>query len=474
MSGRFARLAACCLILHASLPALAWAQATPQPAAAPAEAAQGFNPEQLDALLAPIALYPDPLLTQILMASTFPLQVVEAERWAEDPAHKGLSGDALTKALDPQPWDPSVKSLVPFPEVLAMMNAHLDWMQQLGYAFAEQQADVLNSVQRLRRQAQANGNLQSTPQQVVRTEQEMLVIDPAQPDVVYVPSYNPTVVYGAWPYPAYPPVYLPPPPGYALGTALATGLAFGVGVAITAGLWNWARPAWGGGYVNVNVNRYNNINVNRAAIHSNVWQANRPGGRPAGLTRPPGGPVGNPARLNGLSAGAIGRQQVSVPGSAVRPPTRPAGPVGGGGTRPGAPGNVAQGGLANRPGGAPTLGNRPNQLPAGNRPGGPTNAPGGGQLANRPNSGNRPGAATGAPGGGQLANRPSQLPAATRPGGSGAFGGVSEGRQAGQFGQRGAQSRSFGQMQRPAGGGGGARAGGGGGGHAGGRVAGRR
>lgn len=180
------------------------------------------------------------------MASTFPLQVVAAQRWAEDPAHKGLSGDALTKALDPEPWDPSVKSLVPFPEVLAMMNANLDWMQQLGYAFAEQQADVLNSVQRLRQQAQANGNLQSTAQQVVRTDQQAIVIEPAQPNVVYVPSYNPTVVYGAWPYPAYPPVYLPPPPGYYVGTALATGLAFGAGVAITAGLWNWARPAWGG------------------------------------------------------------------------------------------------------------------------------------------------------------------------------------------------------------------------------------
>ena len=192
MSQGFMRFAACCLMLHASSVEMAWAQAQsePSPAPAPAEAAQSFNAEQIDALVAPIALYPDPLLTQILMASTFPLQVVAAARWVDEPAHKGLSEDALTKALEPENWDPSVKSLVPFSEVLAKMNANLDWMQQLGYAFAEQQADVLDSVQRLRRQAQSNGSLQSTPQQVVRTEQQEIIIEPAQPNVIYVPSYN--------------------------------------------------------------------------------------------------------------------------------------------------------------------------------------------------------------------------------------------------------------------------------------------
>ena len=226
----------------------------------------------------------------------------------------------MTKTLEGQTWDPSVKSLVPFPQVLAMMNGNLDWMQQLGYAFADQQAAVFDSVQRLRRQAQTNGNLQSSPQQVVRTEQQTIVIEPAQPNVVYVPSYNPTAVYGAWPYPSYPPVYLPPPVAYPVGTALATGLAFGAGVAITAGLWNWARPAWGSGSVNVNVNRYNSINANRAAINSSTWQANRAGGRPAGMARPPGGPVGRQhGRADCLRVRSGGRQ-VSVPGSAVRSP----------------------------------------------------------------------------------------------------------------------------------------------------------
>ena len=443
MAIRLGRIVACSLMLHVSWPVTLYAQQA-TPAAEPQAAAQTYNTEQLDALLAPIALYPDPLLTQTLMAATNPLQVVEAQRWLEVPANKALTGDALSKALEAQSWDPSVKSLVPFPQVLAMMNGNLDWMQQLGYAFAEQQADVLDSVQRLRQQAQSSGNLQSTPQQTVTTQQQTIVIEPAQANVVYVPNYNPAAVYGAWPYPSYPPVYLPPPVGYPVGTALATGLAFGVGVAVTAGLWNWARPVWGGGgyrggYVNVNVNRYNNINVNRTAINSNRWQANRPGGRPAGMAGPPRGPVGAPARPGGLPAGAIGRPQVSVPGSAVRPPGRPGG---------GAPPN-----LGNRPGGGtpPNLGNRP----GGGTPPNLGNRPGGGTP---PNLGNRPGGGTPP----NLGNRPATQPA--RPSGQGAFSGIGNGREASQFGERGAQSCSAGQVQRPAGGGGGRT----GGGHAGG------
>jgi hypothetical protein len=430
MTARLMRVLASTLVLHLSSPIVSHAQPAGQPATAQAETAQTFNTEQLDALLAPIALYPDPLLTQTLMASTFPLQIVQAARWVEDPNNKALSGDALTKALESQPWDPSVKSLVPFPQVLARMNGNLDWTQQLGYSVADQQAAVMDSIQRLRRQAQSAGSLQSTPQQVVRSEAQTIIIEPAQPDVVYVPSYNPTAVYGTWPYPAYPPVYMPPPAAYyPLGGALATGLAFGAGIAITAGLWNWARPAWGAGNINVNVNRYNNINANRGAIRSSTWQPNRAGGRPAGLTRPPGGPVGQPARLNGLPSGAIGRQQVSVPGSAVRPNAP-------GTARPG--GGLGQGAAGNRQG----LGQQGAQRPGG-RPG--VSQP----IANRPAS---PGA---------------------RGGGQGAFSGMTDGRQASQFGQRGGQSRSFSQANRPSGGAaarGGARGGGGrGGGGRGGR-----
>lgn len=215
MTTSFVRIAGCWLILQAGCPALALAQNAVPASDGTGGAAQAFNTEQLDALLAPIALYPDTLLTQILMASTFPVQLVQASRWLEDDNNKSLSGDALTKALEAQTWDASVKSLVPFPQVLTMMNSNLDWTQQLGYAVASQQAAVLDSVQRLRRQAQSNGSLQDTPEQVVRTEEKVIVIEPAKPDVVYVPSYNPAVVYGGWPYPAYPPTYLPP--AYRLG-----------------------------------------------------------------------------------------------------------------------------------------------------------------------------------------------------------------------------------------------------------------
>src|SRR6478735_3085154 len=169
-AGRFMRVVASSLMLNATFPLDLLAQTTPAAVAQPATG-QPFNTEQLDALVASIALYPNDLLTQLLMASTFPLEVVAAARWVEDPAHKSLSGDALAKALEAEPWDASVKSLAPFPVVLATMNSNLSWLQQLGYAVATQQADVFTSVQRLRRLAQKNEKLQSSPQQVVSTQQ---------------------------------------------------------------------------------------------------------------------------------------------------------------------------------------------------------------------------------------------------------------------------------------------------------------
>ncbi len=391
-----------------------------QPAAAAAGQAAAFSPEQLDALLAPIALYPDTLLTQVLMASAWPLQVVEAARWLSNPANAALQGDALARALQSQSWDPAVKSLVPFPTVLSLMNSQLDWMQQLGYAFSTQQADVLDSVQRLRHQAQGTGCLKSTEQQLVSAQGQTIVIAPANPDVVYVPAYNPTVVYGSWPYPSYPPVYFPPPPGYAVGNALLTGLAFGVGVGVVASLWNVGSPNWGYRNVNVNVNRWNSINVNRPPISNPGWRPPPPG---AGGWRPPGGPVGAPRPGGGFPPNAIGRPSVSVPGNLVqRPPAqRPGGPGGVAGQRPGGPGGVA----GQRPGGPGGV--------AGQRPGGP-----GGVSGQRPGG---PGGGAGQRPGGPAA-RPS-APAARPP----AFN-TQQGNRAGQYGQRGQQSRQ--QAARPA------------------------
>jgi Protein of unknown function (DUF3300) len=227
------------------------------PLSAAESAGQGFKPEEIDALVAPIALYPDELLAQIFMASTYPLEVVEASRWAKQ--NKNLKGDALAQALEKQDWDPSVRSLVNFRDVLSNMSEKLDWTQKLGDAFLSQQKEVMDAVQRLRAKAQAAGNLQTTEQQKVIVEEKVIKIEPASPQVVYVPTYNPTVVYGAWPYPAYPP-YPWYPPGYAFGASM---LAFGTGVALGAA-WGfaWGGANWRGGNVDVDVNRNTNFNTN--------------------------------------------------------------------------------------------------------------------------------------------------------------------------------------------------------------------
>ena len=226
--------------------------------------------EELDSLTAPIALYPDALLSQILMASTYPLEVVSAARWVK--ANPDVKGDAALKKVENETWDVSVKSLAAFPSILDMMNEKLDWTQKLGDAFLAQQKDVLASVQRLRKLAKNNGNLESNQQQVVRSEAQSIVIEPAQPQTIYVPAYNPTVVYGTWPYPAYPPYYYPPSPYYYPGAALATGFAWGLGIAAGAALIGGAN--WGGGDVTINANRAANIDRNYNRSSSNSWQHN--------------------------------------------------------------------------------------------------------------------------------------------------------------------------------------------------------
>ncbi|MGF6772816.1 hypothetical protein P3T18_005310 [Paraburkholderia sp. GAS199] len=248
------------------------------PGVALAQTPAKVSNQQLDSLTAPIALYPDALLAQVLMASTFPQDVESAAAWSK--ANSKLQGDDAVKAVASQPWDPSVQSLVAFPQVLATMASKPDWVSQLGNAFLAQPNDVMDSVQRLRKQAQSAGNLSTNSQQKVVVEQSTIQIVPANPQVVYVPTYNPTVVYGAWPYPAYPPVYVPPPPGYAIATGFATGLAFGAGIAVANSLWGGFN--WNSHDVNINVNRYNNINVNNrlnANSSTTSWNRNANGNR---------------------------------------------------------------------------------------------------------------------------------------------------------------------------------------------------
>ena len=227
---------------------------------------QPLSQDQLDGLLAPIALYPDELLTQILMASTYPLEVVEAARFVK--ANPNLRGQALDDALKDKNWDPSVLSLVPFPQVLDMMNEKLEWTQRLGDAFLADEAAVMRTVQGLRERAQQAGNLQSTEQQRVYVQDRNIIIEPAQPQYVYVPVYNPTIIYGPWWAPAYRPWYWYPPPiwGYPPAPSwwgVTAGFFWGSGWAVHRSYWGWARPNWTRNNVYININVNNNYWASR-------------------------------------------------------------------------------------------------------------------------------------------------------------------------------------------------------------------
>jgi hypothetical protein len=231
-----------------------------------------FSKEELDQILAPIALYPDDLLSNVLMASTYPLEVVQAARWVKLPDNANLKGEKLTKALEQKHWAPSVKSLVPFPEVLEMMSEQLEWTQKLGDAILADEAAVMDQIQFLREKADEAGHLKSNEHQRVTRKgsggSRYIHVEPADPEIVYVPVYEPTVVYGSWWYPAYPPYYWPPWEG----GAFVSGFYWGVGAAIVPPLWGWGHCNWGGRYININVNKYNRINVNRRKIRSNRWR----------------------------------------------------------------------------------------------------------------------------------------------------------------------------------------------------------
>ncbi len=238
--------------------------------------AAAIPPDQLDSLVAPIALYPDPLLAQVLAASTYPIEIVQLQQWLTK--HSGLKDKALTDAVQQQPWDASVQALAGMPDVVKRLADDIQWTTNLGNAFLAQQSDVMAAVQRMRSKAKGNGNLESTQQQVVDTKtvenQQVIVIQQANPQVVYVPSYNPTVVYGPPVYP-YPPVYYPPPPPPG-----SLAISFGVGIAMGAmmsGGWGYGC-GWGhSNTVVINTNntyvRNQNVRTGNANV-SNNWQHN--------------------------------------------------------------------------------------------------------------------------------------------------------------------------------------------------------
>src|SRR5882724_11377290 len=261
------------LALLMTIPVAASAQTGDKPAAPSTQAqpasqtpptAELLKPEQLEALAAPIALYPDELLANVLAASTYPLEVVQADRWLKE--HKNLKSDALKGEVDKQPWDDSVKALASTPEVLAMMSDKLEWTKNLGDAVLAQQPDVMDAIQRLRTKAYDNKKLTTTKQQKVSVQtqegKQVIVIEPSEPGTMYVPYYEPAVVYGAWPYEAYPPYYFGYP-SYIGAGVVAAGLAFGAGW----GIGRWGNY-WGGGC------NWGNRNVYVNHRTTNVWNHN--------------------------------------------------------------------------------------------------------------------------------------------------------------------------------------------------------
>ena len=254
--------------------------ASPQAAAATEEAAR-IPAEQLDSLVAPIALYPDPMLSQTLVASTYPLEIIQLQQWLAK--NKDLKDKALADAVKKQDWDPSIQAMAALPEVVKQLAENIKWTTDLGNAFLAQQGDVMDAVQRMRKKANDAGNLKSSEQQKVETKvvesKQVIVIEQASPQVVYVPSYNPTVVYGAPVYP-YPPIAYPPVGYYAAGMAISFGVGMAMGAAWGGG-WGYNNN-WGGGNNNININNNNTFvnnsnrqNVsNRSASGNSNWQHN--------------------------------------------------------------------------------------------------------------------------------------------------------------------------------------------------------
>src|SRR5213082_3124588 len=412
--------------------------------------------DELDSLVAPIALYSDPLLAQTLAASTYPLEIIQLQQWMD--RNKNLQGKALADAVAKQPWDPSIQALVATPDVVQRMAGNIQWTTDLGNAFLARQSDVMDAVQRMRGKAESKGTLKTSAQQKVESKtveggKQVIVVEPAQPDVVYVPSYDPEVVYGAAPaaYPYYPYTY----PGYYPGMGLAWGAA---GFAL--GAWaggNWGNCDWNNGDVNINnkntynknVNRNTNRNVNRGtgAGQGNRWQHN-----PQHRGNAPYGDRGTAGKYGGRGpGGAGGAGRPGGPGGAGGI-GKPGGPGGAGGVgRPGGAGKPSGAGGVGKPGGAGGgSASRPSTKPA-TRPSG---AGGANKVGNRsvPSGASSHGGAFGSGGGGRSGN---SARASSSRGGKSMGGGSGYSRGGGSYGgSRGGGSRG--------GGGGGGRGGGGG------------
>jgi uncharacterized membrane protein YgcG len=279
--------------------------ATTQPTAAayaapqPAQAAQPSS-EELNQLVAPIALYPDALVAQVLAASTYPTEVVQTERWMQQ--NTNLNGDALAKAVDQQPWDPSVKALTQFPSVLAMMDKNLSWTSSLGENYGNDEAAVFDAVQEMRQRAQQAGNLKSTPQETVTTEGQTIVIEPANQQVVYVPEYDPWFVYGA-PLAFYPDwVGFYGEPGIFFGAGIGIGFFGGFG-------WGWGH--WGADWHHhdVDFDHHHFVSHSPTFGHGGFGHAGgfHPGGFGGGFSHSGGSPAMHSSAFSGFNHGGTAR-----------------------------------------------------------------------------------------------------------------------------------------------------------------------
>jgi len=299
----------------------AWPQnlSAQQDEQAPAQAPQRQqyiqqSPEQLQQLVAPIALYPDSLVAQILAASTYPEQVVEADRWVQ--AHPDLKGEALGQAVDQQPWDPSVKALTAFPSVLGNMDKNLSWASSLGDAYYNQQDDVMDAVQVMRQRAQESGNLRTTPQQTVTTQESTIVIEPTSPEVVYVPAYDPWLVYAG---PIVPwPGWYPYPGIWYEGPYLSFGVGFGIGF---YGGYGWGWHHWGSDWHHHSVTYDRDRYYSRSRTFYNRNNYYRGGDARGEVNRDRGGDRGRSNEGNrppNVNAGGRGGAD-NRPGSTARP-----------------------------------------------------------------------------------------------------------------------------------------------------------
>jgi hypothetical protein len=402
VSKQFIRSAGAVLVCASLiLPANAYLFAQPPDTSGTQEqAAAKIPPDQLDALVAPIALYPDSLLSQTLVASTYPLELIQLHQWLQK--NKDLAKDQkkLAEKVAKQPWDPSIQAMAPLPDVVKWLAEDIQWTTDLGNAFLAQQNDVMDAIQRMRAKANQKGALVSNSQQKVETQvvesKQVIVIEQANPQVVYVPSYNPEYVYGPVGYP-YPPIYYPP--YYGTGAAIAAGaIGFGVGVAIGAawgGGWGWGC-GWGSGHNDINVNMNNNFNrvnnisggnrVNTGNIGNRTsWQHN-----PTHRGGAPYGDRNTASRYGGASRGDSLANRQSNAQRQLGQQGGLSGNRGGAGvsTRDNAP---RGGGVSNRDLGNRDAGNRANagNRDIGNRDMGNRANAGNRDIGNRANAGNR-------------------------------------------------------------------------------------